>query len=86
MTTDYLGLALAKATDPEEIARLQKIIADSAAEQIGIARMIAILKEHQISMGVSGCGCCGSPRVDFSYKGEQIVDANDCSFSTGDGT
>jgi len=33
-----------------------------------------ILKEHEIEMNVGGCGCCGSPWVSFSYKGDVILD------------
>lgn len=37
-------------------------------------KMISILKKFDIKMKVDGCGCCGSPWVSFSYKGEIIID------------
>jgi len=33
----------------------------------------AILSSHDIKMNISGCGCCGSPTVSFSYRGDVIV-------------
>lgn len=80
--TDYIEERLAVATDPEEIKRLLQIRAENEAKRTGLIRMISILKEHQISMSVGGCGCCGSPDVTFSYKGEEILDADCCNFST----
>lgn len=51
--------------------------------QAKVERMKQILKEAGISMSVNGCGCCGSPVVTFTYKGEQILDhEDDCSFGT----
>ena len=44
--------------------------------------MIEILKSHGIEMKVGGCGCCGSPWITFKYKGETIVDDDDCGFDT----
>lgn len=33
-----------------------------------------ILAKHDIKMSVVACGCCGSPRVRFEYKGNTIVE------------
>lgn len=57
---------------------------DSAADG-GIERMKKILESHGIEMSVGGCGCCGSPWVTFMYKGEVIIDDDNCydvSFKT----
>lgn len=37
-----------------------------------------ILKEKGITMSVAGCGCCGSPSVEFTCEGETFSgdDAN----------
>lgn len=78
----YYEDELAKTTDPQRIDFLKRLIEEDGSREASIKRMIAILKEHQISMGVSGCGCCSSPSVTFSYKGELIIDAGDCSFDT----
>ena len=44
-----------------------------------------ILKDNHIEMSVGGCGCCQSPWVSFTYKGEEILDEEDnCSFDTKD--
>ena len=48
----------------------------------GEEQMIEILKSHGIEMKVGGCGCCGSPWITFKYKGETIVDDDDCGFDT----
>ncbi len=36
-----------------------------------------ILKNNNIELNVFGCGCCGSPEVEFKYKGETILEATD---------
>jgi len=36
--------------------------------------IMEILEKHGIRMSVSGCGCCGSPRVTFEYEGKMIAD------------
>jgi len=42
-----------------------------------IKKVKEILKANDIEMSVGGCGCCGSPFVSFSYKGEVIVEEED---------
>ena len=37
-----------------------------------IERMKDILRSHDIDMSVGGCGCCGSPWVEFKYRGQYI--------------
>ncbi len=39
-----------------------------------IVAMKEILKGHDIAMTVWACGCCSSPQVTFTYKGETILD------------
>ncbi len=46
-----------------------------------IEKMKEILKSHDIEMSVDGCGCCGSPWVSFVFKGEEIIDEEECNFS-----
>lgn len=44
-----------------------------------------ILKANNIEMSVSGCGCCDSAVVSFSYKGNKILDdMGNANFSTSD--
>jgi hypothetical protein len=43
-------------------------------KQEAIARVHDILTQHGIEMVVGGCGCCGSPWVEFTYNGETILD------------
>lgn len=52
----------------------------------GKDRMIEILKIHGIEMKVGGCGCCGSPWVEFKYNGETIFDDDGASFDTDEVT
>jgi hypothetical protein len=50
-----------------------------------IKKVKEILKANDIEMSVNGCGCCGSPTVSFSYKGEVIIDEeSDFKFDTYD--
>lgn len=52
----------------------EKIEAERAAnKEAKIAEMIKILKQHDIEMKVDACGCCDSPWVSFSYKGDPIL-------------
>lgn len=44
------------------------------------ARVIEILKSHGIEMEIGGCGCCGSPWVTFSYRGEVIASHDEFRF------
>lgn len=79
----YFEDELAKTTDPERIESLNRLIAEDAPREAAKASMISILKSHGISMRVSGCGCCDSPSVSFSYGGEEIiVDEGMCGFDT----
>lgn len=39
-----------------------------------------ILSGAGIKMDISGCGCCGSPSVKMTYKGEVIIDDDDAGF------
>lgn len=48
--------------------------------------MIEILKIHGIEMKVGGCGCCGSPWVEFKYNGETIFDDDEAAFDTDEVT
>lgn len=32
-----------------------------------------ILEKHDMQINIDGCGCCGSPHFDFTYKGEVIA-------------
>ena len=51
-----------------------------------IKRLVDILRSHGIEMSVAACGCCQSPWVSFSYRGERILmDEEDCIFSTKKG-
>jgi len=40
-------------------------------------RAIKILQEHGIGFHVSGCGCCDSPWVRMTYKGETIIGSDE---------
>jgi hypothetical protein len=42
--------------------------------QVQIERAKKILKSHDIEMDIWGCGCCDTPVVKFTYKGEVIFD------------
>ena len=48
-------------------------------EQIAKAKekIKEILAEHGIELLVGGCGCCGSPWMQFRYKGEVILPVTD---------
>ena len=58
------------------------VMSEDIEKQQGIIKMIEILRSHDIVMTVRGCGCCGSPGVEFHYKGEKIVDADCCNFTS----
>ena len=44
-------------------------------------KVIRILENAGIKMDVGGCGCCGSPWVKMTYKGELIFDGNEADFT-----
>jgi hypothetical protein len=46
------------------------------------ARLVEVLKSHAIGLSVESCGCCNSPNVAFSYKGEEIFDLDGMNFYT----
>ena len=48
-----------------------------------IARANEILRSHGIKMIVGGCGCCGSPQVEFEY-GDLKFEAENCLIDTTD--
>lgn len=54
----------------------------STSKEENIKKAIEILKLHHIELEVWGCGCCDSPEVRFSYRGEEILNHLNCSFST----
>lgn len=41
-----------------------------------------LLKEHGFELYVSGCGCCGSPTVIASYKGEELINGDNIYIKT----
>lgn len=51
-------------------------------EEKQIADFTKILKEHDMKISLFGCGCCGSPRVVFEYKGDVIVDDDNFNIDT----
>lgn len=72
-------------TERERKDRIDKFNAEWAAKEAEIARkkdwIKTILRQHDISMAVGGCGCCGSPSVRFEYNGT-IVDEENFGFDT----
>ena len=39
-----------------------------------------ILENAGIKMDIGGCGCCGSPWIKMTYKGELIFNGDEASF------
>ena len=42
-------------------------------EEKEIERFKKLMGEHGFKIDIWGCGCCGSPSIDVSYKGEEIL-------------
>ena len=52
------------------------------AFDIAQKRLSSLLDDLGIELKIDGCGCCGSPRVSFSYMGEVVVsDMENFNFS-----
>jgi len=46
------------------------------------AQVEKILEDLGIELQIGGCGCCGSPWVEFKYKGELLLDDDNVSLET----
>lgn len=66
-------------------AEYAKKIEEAAKKAESVAKMVEILRSKGIRMVVEGCGCCGSPDVEFEYDGQIIVSDSVVCFDTEEG-
>lgn len=53
----------------------RKIAEEKARERAEIDRVTSTLRQYGLEIDIGGCGCCNSPWVKLTHKGEVVVDA-----------